>query len=206
VQAAVASSVIWTKESRTRDELRPYGDQVPEVFGRLWEPLGLQLDQLGPMGVTWIHAPLDKNAGPESVTGAMVVRYAWARRADEPMGGVPLAQRHPRIVPFLHADVADVIEHFLPGALNDKGATHEGTPFLLLSRQGDVVRSGYIKVAPQQEVDAALFEAAHPDLHIDVLLETLVVRTFRDSFSRRVVLAWLKPVTEGSLQAASEKR
>jgi hypothetical protein len=190
-------------ESRIRDSFLPVGDQVPGEYGQPWEALGLQLDRIGHVGYTWVYAPLDKNSRPEGVQGTMVVHYAWERRPDEPIGGVPMTQRHPRIVPFLHADAGEVIEHYLPGALNDKGETSEGTPWLVLSPQGDVVRSGYVRLGDEQNVDAALFEEGHPDQRIDLILENHVVRTFKKSYSRRVIFAWLTAGAEGKLQATS---
>lgn len=184
-------------ETYNVSDARPSGDQVPEDVGRYWEALGLRLDQLGPMGITQILAQVPGGTGPEwKNQGRMVVRYAWARRPDEPIGGVPLAQRRPRILPFTHADVATVVDHFLPGALNDKGETRSGTPWLVLSQKGDVVRSGYVKARPDQKVDAGLFDAKHPEEQIGMILETLVVRRWRESFSNRVIVAWLKPADE----------
>jgi hypothetical protein len=50
--------------------------------------------------------------------------------------------------------------------LNDKGETRSGTPWLVLSQKGDVVRSGYVKARPGQEVEARLFGAKHPEEQI----------------------------------------
>lgn len=182
-------------ESRDSDQIYPYGDLVPQEFGKRWADLGLEPDQLGRMGVTWVSAPMSSNADRKGTYGRMVVRYAWPRRIDEPAGEVAMADRHPRIVPFMHADVAAVLEHYLPGALNDQGMSTTGVPWLVLSQRGEVVRSGYLRANPDQLVDAELLQAGRTDQQIDTVIEILVVKKWKDSFARRVVVAWLKPVT-----------
>jgi hypothetical protein len=182
-------------ESRRYDDLRPAGDQVPEEFGTRWEPLGLRPEQLGPMGETTIYARLKKNAGPDTPSGMMVVRYAWPRRNDEPMGGTPLAERRPRILRFLHADATAVIERYFTDALNDKGKTRSGIPWLVMSRDGVVVRSGFIHLGRDESATAQHLAKVNPDLQIGEVLESLVVKQYATSHANRVIFAWLAPTT-----------
>jgi hypothetical protein len=190
VESSKYSYVGTTRE--TGDAL-PDGDQIPEEFARHWEPLGLKPEQLGPMGVTQINALMNRNAGPDSPMGMMIVRYAWPRRDGEPIGGVPLAERRPRILRFLHADAAAVIEHYFNGALNDKGRTLAGIPWLVMSRDGSVVRNGFVHLGFDESATAHLLETVNPDLRIGEVLESLVVKQYATSYANRVIFAWLAP-------------
>jgi hypothetical protein len=194
-------------ELRRKDQLRPYGDIDPAGFGTLWEPLGLKPEQLGTMGITNIY----QGAAPMMVVGAsgtalpkdnrtwMIVRYAWPRRPGEPMGGKPQSPATAALanqVPFTNTDAAKVVAHHLPGALNDTGSSPQGVPWLVLSRDGRVLRSGYLppaqqQMAPLQMVRASPLQAAVPDLTLAETWGMPVIRQYRESFANGVMFAWV---------------
>lgn len=194
-------------ELRRREELRPYGDIRPASFGALWEPLGLKPEQLGTMGITNVYQgdlprviiPADGSPRPQASPSWMIVRYAWPRRPGEPMGGTPsspAAQALASRVSFTHSDAARVVEHHLPRALNDQGSTPEGAPWLVLSRDGEVLRSGYLPVAgPQQRNIQAALRAEVPDLQLREIMPMTVVKQYAVAYSTQVTFAWVAPAS-----------
>ncbi|HUG72350.1 MAG TPA: M56 family metallopeptidase [Steroidobacteraceae bacterium] len=193
-------------ELRRREDLRPYGDIEPANFGRLWQPLGLEPEQLGTMGITNIsQSRMRTETAPDGTVRqiaeppmGMIVRYAWPRRPGEPMGGTPsspAAEGLSNLVSFTHTDAARVVEHHLPNALNDQGTSTEGTPWLVLSRDGQVVRSGYLSPQPERALTMARLQAELPDLKLAESFPMTVVKQYAVSYSYSVLLAWLAPET-----------
>ncbi|HTP38099.1 MAG TPA: M56 family metallopeptidase [Steroidobacteraceae bacterium] len=201
-------------ELRLREQLRPAGDVVPEEYGKLWEPLGLVPEQLGVMGLTYAYS----QGSPQMVKEAdgtahvvderkyVIVRYAWPRRPGEPMGGAQSVALHPGTpgsIQFSQADAATVVEHYFPGALNSTGVAPAGIPWLLLSRQGIVVNSGYWPAggnpAPSQQQFPAVpsvktaIETASPGMKIGEFMPMSVVRRYGESFLNQVIFVWLAP-------------
>lgn len=136
--------------------------------------------------------------GPTAVSDmrSMVVRYAWPRRDGEPIGGFKASVQPTNLstagASFSHADVAAVLDHHLPGALNDTGLTPMGIPSLVMNREGEVVRSGYIKQSGQI-VNARFMELQNAGLHIAEFLQMPIVKQYGVAYSDRVIFAWLAP-------------
>lgn len=254
-----------------RGNLRPYGDIVPEKFASQWEPLGLNAEQLGLMGITTIMdtptptanapaasptaaapgespvaglvsrllaesraasearaagAPAPAPAPPDAAALAaraaevqalaraastyssnlksMVVRYAWPRREGEPIGGYKDSIQPTSLssggAAFSHAEASAVIDHYLPGALTDTGTVAMGRPWLLMNRQGEVVRSGYLPVArgEYQRIDAQFMEKQVTDQRIGEVLQMTVVRKYGAAFINQMIFAWVAPDAAGN--------
>jgi beta-lactamase regulating signal transducer with metallopeptidase domain len=70
-----------------------------------------------------------------------LVRVSYTSELDRP----PAKGEPPRAGSFLRADLMRVIEHHLPGALDVTHTKQRGTPWLILSHDGRVLRSGYFR-------------------------------------------------------------
>ncbi len=185
---------------RTREEMqRPYGDIDPQSFAALWAPLNLRADELGTMGITTViqmptsPTPVSDPRREEAPKAAMV-RYAWPRRANEPIGGIPQSDAAAELatrVTFTYTDVAKVVEQRLPGALNDRGVTPDGTPWLVMSRDGQVLRSGYIPPPTGNVIGASLLQPLVPDLRLKEFMPMHVVKQPDVAYNSQVWLVWV---------------
>lgn len=186
-------------ESQSREGMRPYGDIDPQSFAAVWAPLGLRPDELGTMGITTVMqmpASMASVSDPrmeESPKGAQV-RYAWPRRPGEPIGGIPqsdVAAEHAARVTFTHTDVARVLEQRLPGAMTQSGVAPEGTPWLVMSRDGEVLRSGYIPPPTGNVIGVSLLQPLVPELRLKEFMPMQVVKQYEGAFNKQVWLTWV---------------
>jgi hypothetical protein len=186
-------------ELRAREEMRPYGDINPQTFAELWVPLGLRAEELGTMGITTVvqmppSVARVNDPRMDDIPKAAVVRYAWPRRPGEPVGGTPQSEAAAELasrVTFTHTDVARVLDQLLPGALNDRGVAPGGTPWLVMARDGQVLRSGYIAPPTGNVIGASLLQPQVPDLRLKEFMPMHVVKEYGLAFNNQVWLVWV---------------
>jgi hypothetical protein len=178
-------------ESFASSDQNPYFDDVapggivPELLARNWERLGLRPQQLGQMGLLYV-----KDGTAESGRDLLLL-YAWPRRPGEPLGGAVPNDGAALRVSFTHADVAAALQRHLPDALSEKGATPAGVPWLLLSQQGAVMKSGYVPAPVPPGSPARLIESANPGMRVVYGMQ--VAGRAGQHWAERVILAWLPP-------------
>jgi hypothetical protein len=186
-------------EQHTQERIRQYGDIDPQSFAALWEPMGLRADELGTMGITTVvvmptSVPAVNDPRNEEAPKAAVVLYAWPRRPGEPIGGTPQSDASAELatrVTFTYTEVAQVLEQLLPGALNDRGIAPNGAPWLVMSRDGSVLRSGYIPPPTGNIIGVSLLQPLVPDLRLKEFMPLRVVKKIDGAFNKQVWLAWV---------------
>lgn len=93
---------------------------------------------------------------------------------------------------FSKADVAAALERHLPDAVNRRGTSPRGTPWLVLSREGNVMRSGYIRLR-NNAFDLNAFNSQVRDLTLCAYQIVQDVGTpGSGERARSVILAWVQ--------------
>ena len=178
-------------ESRTGDRQQPLGKIDPDVWAPMWEPLGLLPEQLGLIGMTYLYS--DSASAPDRKW--MIVRYAFPRRAGEPVGGFTTT-RAAAISPdtFDSQSALAVVTHYLPEALKnmdlDERAPDEGIPAIALSGNGQVIKA--TRVPSRFGFSPEAVRALQDQLAPGVQLTRFVARPVRaaDGAGTTVLFAW----------------
>jgi hypothetical protein len=187
-------------ELREGKQFQRYGDIDPLAYAAQWERLGLRADELGTVGITMVFqmpttAPAGNDPRMEQPPRLAEVLYAWPRRPGEPVGGIPqsdIAAELASRVAFTYTDVVKVLEQLLPGALNERGVAPDGVPWLVMSRDGRVLRSGYIPPPQGNVIGARLLQPQVPDLRLREFMPLKVVK-HDTAFNDQVWLTWVEP-------------
>src|SRR5690606_11726692 len=129
--------------------------------------LDLRADEIGVFGMIQ-HAQIDRPVNLTNRAAAaegmrrIMIRYAWPRREGEPMGGFSRAtddvspeQMLRRQAAEQQVRAAELIARHFPALMADPASHASARPWLLLSSQGQVLRTGQSTLEPDELFIAA---------------------------------------------------
>lgn len=132
----------------------------PEDFD--FSALDLRADEIGVFGMIQ-HAQIDRPVNLTNRAAAaegmrrIMIRYAWPRREGEPMGGFSRAtddvspeQMLRRQAAEQQVRAAELIARHFPALMADPASHASARPWLLLSSQGQVLRTGQSTLGPDE--------------------------------------------------------
>jgi hypothetical protein len=131
---------------------RPRGDDAADLAKDIAGKLGMSTDELGLVGFTYIAEDPKPASGssdaasPPERARALVIQYAWPRRATE---SAPTTFQSGVSARNQGVDVkaaTTIVEHLMPEAFNMKDySANTGRPTLVLTSEGEVIRTDYVK-------------------------------------------------------------
>ncbi len=106
----MAASIASTTNCGSRQICVPSLQLEAATWSPLFEPLGVRAEQLGRMGLTYVYA------GTGEDRTWMIARFAWPRRAGEPIGGFQAAAAALLEDTFDSAAALALVQRYLPDA------------------------------------------------------------------------------------------
>ncbi len=160
-------------ELRRPEDLRPQAqgnsDAATTLAKTIADKLGLRVEEIGATGFAYLiegakPAPEESGNVPAvSPPRALTIEYAWPRRAHESAPTLGQARFLGTGVDTAAALV--IVERMLPEAFLMKDS-HRGTPTVVLTAEGEVIRAEYVKI----EDLAAQFQNLEPG-RVDITSE-----------------------------------
>jgi hypothetical protein len=188
-----------SSEVRKRTELVPLD---ATAWASVFAPLGLQPEQLGAIGLTYVYADAAGHgaAGSRDRSTWMIVRYAWPRRDGEPIGGFATNPARPAGDDFDAAVALELVRQFLPTALvrperepdmaEQMAAPDPGIPALAFDRGGNLILA--TRVPSRYGISPEGVGALQQHMPSGVRLSRFVGRPVADGEGRSatVLFAW----------------
>lgn len=133
--------------------------------------LGIAVEQIGKVGSTTLgpgspREVVDEHGG-RKIEGArmLLVRYAWARRMDEPASVYAPRRTKEPVADFDLASALIVVEQLLPDAFSHSPpsmSAFQSMPTVVFTARGDVMRTGRVQMRNGVDIDSLLQEQLVP--------------------------------------------
>jgi hypothetical protein len=167
--------------------------------GAIAARLGIAVDQIGQVGMTTLEQGSPKEVvdqyGAKAVEGVrmLAVRYAWARRMDEPASVYAQRRTEEPVADFDLASALVVVEQLLPDAFSSVPpsiSTMQSMPTVVFTARGEVMRTGRVQMRNGVNVDSLLQEQLVPG--VPTHLHRIVKLTNKAGATGVVQFAWEK--------------